>query len=54
MIGPMSPPSAVLDTNTVLDWLVFRDPATEQLSRHIEAGRLAWRAGLSPRSCRST
>ena len=40
----MPPPSAVLDTNTVLDWLVFRDPATAELARCIEAGRLAWRA----------
>ena len=40
----MPPPSAVLDTNTVLDWLVFRDPATAELARCIEAGRLGWRA----------
>jgi len=26
----MTPPSAVLDTNTVLDWLVFRDPAASR------------------------
>jgi len=40
----MTPPSAVLDTNTVLDWLVFRDPATDELARRIETGLLAWRA----------
>ena len=40
----MTSPSAVLDTNTVLDWLVFQDPSTEELARRIEAGHLAWRA----------
>ena len=40
----MTPPSVVLDTNTVLDWLLFRDPATHELARRIADGRLAWRA----------
>jgi predicted nucleic acid-binding protein len=40
----MPSPSAVLDTNTVLDWLVFGDPATRELARRIETGLLAWRA----------
>ncbi|MBA3599114.1 MAG: PIN domain-containing protein [Methylibium sp.] len=36
-------PTAVLDTNTVLDWLVFRDPATSLLAEQIESGALVWR-----------
>jgi uncharacterized protein len=38
------PPSAVLDTNVVLDWLVFRDPQVATLVAELEAGRLCWRA----------
>lgn len=41
---PSAFPSAVLDTNTVLDWLVFRDPAALVLAGEIEAGRVTWRA----------
>ena len=37
-------PAAVLDTNVVLDWLVFRDPAALALAGEICAGRLVWRA----------
>lgn len=36
--------TAVLDTNTVLDWLVFRDPSTASLAARIESGALVWRA----------
>jgi predicted nucleic acid-binding protein len=36
--------SAVLDTNTVLDWLLFRDPSTTELAQRIESGALLWRA----------
>ncbi|MBA3624275.1 MAG: PIN domain-containing protein [Methylibium sp.] len=36
-------PTAVLDTNTVLDWMVFRDPATSLLAEQIESGALLWR-----------
>ena len=39
---PASPPSVVLDTNVVLDWLVFRNPASVELAAHIESGRLRW------------
>lgn len=44
----MSPPDAaalprvVLDTNVVLDWLVFDDPRTRPLAGDIEAGRWQW------------
>jgi putative PIN family toxin of toxin-antitoxin system len=33
---------AVLDTNVVLDWLVFRDPRIAALAAAIEAGGLRW------------
>jgi predicted nucleic acid-binding protein len=42
-------PSAVLDTNTVLDWLVFGDPAALALAREIEAGRITWVASPAMR-----
>ncbi|HWH83931.1 MAG TPA: PIN domain-containing protein [Burkholderiaceae bacterium] len=35
-------PSAVLDTNVVLDWLVFHDPRCAALMRAIAAGELRW------------
>ncbi|RQP21175.1 PIN domain-containing protein [Piscinibacter terrae] len=35
-------PSLVLDTNVVLDWLVFRHPSCSSLSGHLESGRLRW------------
>jgi putative PIN family toxin of toxin-antitoxin system len=41
-IGPVSPPSVVLDTNVVLDWLVFRDPGVVGLAQAIETGRIRW------------
>jgi uncharacterized protein len=34
----------VLDTNTVLDWLVFHDPATAALAAAIKAGAVRWLA----------
>jgi predicted nucleic acid-binding protein len=41
----VSPPSTVvLDTNVVLDWLVFRDPATTALEGALASGRLRWLA----------
>ena len=36
-----SPPSAVIDTNAILDWLVFQDPAAA-FGRAIERGALRW------------
>lgn len=32
----------VLDTNAVLDWLVFRDPRIHPVVDALEAGRLRW------------
>ncbi len=42
---PMPMPNApglVLDTNVVLDWLVFRDPSCNALAAAIEAGQVQW------------
>jgi putative PIN family toxin of toxin-antitoxin system len=35
-------PALVLDTNVVLDWLVFRDPMTAALTRAITTAQLEW------------
>ena len=35
-------PAAVLDTNVVLGWLVFRDPRCEAWAAGIESGALRW------------
>jgi predicted nucleic acid-binding protein len=46
--SPMpTPPNAILDTNVVLDWLVFGDPAVGPLGRAIERGDLRWIATAS-------
>ena len=37
-------PKVVLDTNTVLDWLVFDDPGCIELSWRILKGQLVWHA----------
>lgn len=39
----------VLDTNVVLDWLVFRDPASTPLFDAISSGRAVWLASASMR-----
>ena len=42
--SPFAQPSLVLDTNIVLDWLVFRDPSCHALGAAIEAGAVRWLA----------
>lgn len=42
MTTPLPRPSAVIDTNVVLDWLVFRDPSCEALAAAVEGGALHW------------
>lgn len=37
-----TPSPLVLDTNVVLDWLVFRNPSCAQLVDALEAGRARW------------
>jgi predicted nucleic acid-binding protein len=46
---PLPPVSAVLDTNVVLDWLVFRNPASTPLFQALAAGRLRWIATAAMR-----
>jgi uncharacterized protein len=36
------PALTVIDTNVVLDWLVFDEPSTRPVAAAIEAGRLHW------------
>jgi len=38
----MRAPSIVLDTNVILDWLVFRHPSSVELSARIESGQIRW------------
>lgn len=38
------PPSIVLDTNVVLDWLLFADRGMATLAAALESGRLRWLA----------
>jgi uncharacterized protein len=45
-----APPKAVLDTQVVLDWLVFRDPSADALGAAIAAGRLQWIASAAMRA----
>lgn len=50
---PMTMPAgeeAILDTQVVLDWLVFRDPATAALAAALEGGRLRWLASAAMRA----
>jgi predicted nucleic acid-binding protein len=49
MHSETSPEIAVLDTNVVLDWLVFRNPACHALERALEQGRLRWVASAAMR-----
>jgi predicted nucleic acid-binding protein len=43
-------PGVVLDTNVVLDWLLFRDASCADLAERLQAGQLRWQATLSMRS----
>lgn len=43
-------PTAVLDTNVVLDWLVFEDPGVAALAAALAAGRVRWLASPSMRA----
>jgi uncharacterized protein len=42
-------PMIVLDTNVVLDWLLFADPGVRALATAIEQGRLRWIATAAMR-----
>src|SRR5882672_7363800 len=41
-ISAIAPATVVLDTNVVLDWLVFRNPCCAHLDGEFLAGRLRW------------
>ncbi len=43
-------PLIVLDTNAVLDWLLFGDPGMQALAATIEQGRQRWIATAAMRS----
>ena len=46
------PPAAlplVLDTNVVLDWLVFRDPSSRPVEAAIRSGQARWRVTAAMR-----
>lgn len=50
MVTPEPAPSiVVLDTNVVLDWLVFRNPACTMLAAALVAGELRWLATAAMR-----
>jgi uncharacterized protein len=42
MPHPFSARPLVLDTNVVLDWLVFRDPCAAQLAKQLASGLWQW------------
>jgi uncharacterized protein len=43
------PPSVVLDTNVVLDWLVFGEPSVAALADAVTCGRVRWLATAAMR-----
>jgi putative PIN family toxin of toxin-antitoxin system len=47
---PCAAPSVVLDTNVVLDWLLFQDVSCAELSGILLAGQLHWHATSAMRS----
>lgn len=50
MSSDSSSPCVVLDTNVVLDWLVFRDAGVAALGQAITDGRLRWIASAAIRA----
>lgn len=46
----MPVPAVVLDTNVLLDWLVYRDPSCLALGSAIETGALRWLAAQEMRA----
>jgi predicted nucleic acid-binding protein len=43
-------PIAILDTQVVLDWLVFHDPTAAPMAAAIEGGHLRWLASATMRA----
>jgi putative PIN family toxin of toxin-antitoxin system len=48
--GPIGMPIVVLDTNVVLDWLVFKDASCLTLASQVQARELMWHATASMRA----
>jgi len=48
-IPPGASPVVVLDTNVVLDWLVFRDPGCDMLRDALATGAVRWCASAAMR-----
>ena len=40
-------PIVIMDTNALLDWRVFKDPAAQPVAQAIEAGTVRWLASPS-------
>jgi putative PIN family toxin of toxin-antitoxin system len=49
-LSDAAPPRVVLDTNVVLDWLLFRDAACAGLAEQLQTRRIVWLATGSMRS----
>ena len=47
--SPIESPALVLDTNVVLDWLLFRNPACVALNAALVAGDVRWIASAAMR-----
>jgi predicted nucleic acid-binding protein len=42
--GPDTRPIVILDTNALLDWRVFKDPAAHPVAQALETGTVRWLA----------
>ena len=42
--APSSVPIVILDTNALLDWRVFKDPAAHPIAEAVISGRMRWLA----------
>jgi uncharacterized protein len=47
--GARPPPTVVLDTNAVMDWLVFQDPSCTAWGRRFSEGDARWLASAAMR-----
>lgn len=49
LTSPIESPTLVLDTNVVLDWLLFRNPSCHALNAALVAGDVRWIASAAMR-----
>lgn len=47
---PLDAPVVVLDTNVVLEWLLFNDPSCHALAVQVKTGQFAWHTTASMRA----